>query len=110
MKYVDVILPLPLPGMFTYSVPEGMEGCVVFGKRVLVPLGKSKKYIAMVVKVHQEKPSFKVKPIEQVLDATPTLLDRQYRLWSWISNYYMSPLGDVYNLSLIHISEPTRPY
>ncbi len=100
MKYVDVILPLPLPGMFTYSVPEGMEGCVVFGKRVLVPLGKSKKYIAMVVKVHQEKPSFKVKPIEQVLDATPTLLDRQYRLWSWISNYYMSPLGDVYNAAM----------
>lgn len=100
MKYVDVILPLPLPGMFTYSVPEGMERCVVFGKRVLVPLGKSKKYIAMVVKVHQEKPSFKVKPIEQVLDATPTLLDRQYRLWSWISNYYMSPLGDVYNAAM----------
>lgn len=100
MKYVDVILPLPLPGMFTYSVPEGMEGCVAFGKRVLVPLGKSKKYIAMVVKVHQEKPSFKVKPIEQVLDATPTLLDRQYRLWSWISNYYMSPLGDVYNAAM----------
>ena len=100
MKYVDVILPLPLPGMFTYSGPEGMEGCVVFGKRVLVPLGKSKKYIAMVVKVHQEKPSFKVKPIEQVLDATPTLLDRQYRLWSWISNYYMSPLGDVYNAAM----------
>lgn len=100
MKYVDVILPLPLPGMFTYSVPEGMEWCVVFGKRVLVPLGKSKKYIAMVVKVHQEKPSFKVKAIEQVLDATPTLLDRQYRLWSWISNYYMSPLGDVYNAAM----------
>ena len=100
MKYVDVILPLPLPGMFTYSVPEGMEECVVFGKRVLVPLGKSMKYIAMVVKVHQEKPSFKVKPIEQVLDATPTLLDRQYRLWSWISNYYMSPLGDVYNAAM----------
>ena len=100
MKYVDVILPLPLPGMFTYSVPEGMEGHVAFGKRVLVPLGKSKKYIAMVVKVHQEKPSFKVKPIEQVLDATPTLLDRQYRLWSWISNYYMSPLGDVYNAAM----------
>lgn len=100
MKYVDVILPLPLPGMFTYSVLEGMEGCVVFGKRVLVPLGKSKKYIAMVVKVHQEKPSFKIKPIEQVLDATPTLLDRQYRLWSWISNYYMSPLGDVYNAAM----------
>ena len=100
MKYVDVILPLPLPGMFTYSVPEGMEGYVVFGKRVLVPLGKSKKYIAMVVKAHDEKPAFEVKPIEQVLDATPTLLDRQYRLWSWISNYYMASLGDVYNAAM----------
>lgn len=97
MKYVDVILPLPLPGLFTYSVPEGMEGRVVFGKRLLVPLGRSKKYIGMAVKMHDEKPAFEVKPIEQVLDEKPVLLDRQYRLWSWISDYYMSPLGDVYN-------------
>ena len=97
MKYVDVILPLPLPGLFTYSVPDGMEGRVVFGKRLLVPLGRSKKYIGMAVKMHDEKPAFEVKPIEQVLDENPVLLERQYRLWSWISDYYMSPLGDVYN-------------
>ena len=97
MKYVDVILPLPLPGLFTYSIPQGMEGKVVFGKRLLVPLGKSKKYIAMAVRVHDVKPDFDVKPIEQVLDVEPMLLDKQYRLWTWISEYYMSPLGDVYN-------------
>lgn len=97
MRYVDVILPLPLPGLFTYSIPEGMEGKVVFGKRLLVPLGKSKKYIAMAVKTHDVKPAFGVKPIEQVLDEEPTLLPQQYRLWSWIGEYYMSPLGDVYN-------------
>ena len=97
MKYVDVILPLPLPGLFTYSVPDGMEGRGVFGKRLLVPLGRSKKYIGMAVKTHDEKPAFEVKPIEQVLDENPVLLERQYRLWSWISDYYMSPLGDVYN-------------
>lgn len=97
MKYVDVILPLPLPGLFTYSIPKGMEGKVVFGKRLLVPLGKSKKYIAMAVKTHDVKPAFGVKPIEQVLDEEPTLLPQQYRLWSWIGKYYMSPLGDVYN-------------
>ena len=97
MKYVDVILPLPLPGLFTYSIPAGMEGKVVFGKRLLVPLGKSKKYIAMAVRLHDVKPDFDVKPIEQVLDAEPALLDKQYRLWTWISEYYMSPLGDVYN-------------
>ena len=97
MKYVDVILPLPLPGLFTYSIPAGMEGKVVFGKRLLVPLGKSKKYIAMAVRVHDVKPDFDVKPIEQVLDAEQALLDKQYRLWTWICEYYMSPLGDVYN-------------
>ena len=97
MKYVDVILPLPLPGLFTYSVPQGMEGNVKFGKRLLVPLGRSKKYIAMAVKTYDVKPAFDVKPIEQVLDAEPSLLPQQYRLWSWISEYYMSPLGDVYN-------------
>ena len=97
MKYVDVILPLPLPGLFTYSIPKEMEGEIVFGKRLLVPLGKSKKYIAMAVKVHETKPDFEIKSIEQILDKEPSLLDRQYHLWSWISEYYMAPLGDVYN-------------
>ena len=100
MRYVDVILPLPLDGTFTYSIPEGMEEKVVAGMRVLVPLGKSKKYIAMVADVHSEKPDFNCKPIEAVLDSCPSLLPQQYRLWQWISDYYMSPLGDVYNAAM----------
>lgn len=100
MRYVDVIVPLPLPGMFTYSVPDGMEGDVVFGKRLLVPFGKSKKYVAMTVNVHDNRPEFECKPIEQVLDASPVLLAEQFRLWQWISEYYMSSLGDVYNAAL----------
>ncbi len=97
MRYVDVIVPLPLPGMFTYSVPDGMEGEVVFGKRLLVPFGTSKKYVAMAVKVHDDQPEFECKPVEQVLDSSPILLDEQFRLWQWISEYYLSPLGDVFN-------------
>ncbi len=97
MRYVDVIVPLPLPGMFTYSVPDGMEGDIVFGKRLLVPFGTSKKYVAMAVKVHDDQPEFECKPVEQVLDSNPILLDEQFRLWQWISEYYLSPLGDVFN-------------
>ncbi len=97
MRYVDVIVPLPLPGMFTYSVPDGMEGEIVFGKRLLVPFGTSKKYVAMAVKVHDDQPEFECKPVEQVLDSSPILLDEQFRLWQWISEYYLSPLGDVFN-------------
>ena len=100
MRYVDVILPLPLDGTFTYSIPEGMEEKVVPNMRVLVPLGKSKKYIAMVTDVHSEKPDFSCKPIEAVLDKYPSLLPQQMRLWKWISDYYMSPLGDVFGAAM----------
>ena len=100
MRYVDVILPLPLDGTFTYSIPEGMEEKVVPNMRVLVPLGKSKKYIAMVTDVHSEKPDFSCKPIEAVLDKYPSLLPQQMRLWQWISDYYMSPLGDVFGAAM----------
>lgn len=100
MKYVDVILPLPLDGTFTYSVPDGMEGKVVPGVRLLVPLGKSKKYIAMATQLHDDKPAFSCKPVEAVLDNTPSLLPQQMRLWQWIGYYYMAPLGDVYNAAM----------
>lgn len=100
MKYVDVILPLPLDGTFTYSVPDGMEGKVVPGVRLLVPLGKSKKYIAMATRLHDDKPAFSCKPVEAVLDNTPSLLPQQMRLWHWIGYYYMAPLGDVYNAAM----------
>lgn len=100
MKYVDVILPLPLDGTFTYSVPDGMEGKVVPGVRLLVPLGKSKKYIAMATRLHDDKPAFSCKTIEAVLDSTPSLLPQQMRLWQWIGYYYMAPLGDVYNAAM----------
>jgi primosomal protein N' (replication factor Y) len=58
MKYVDVILPLPLEGTFTYSLPEDFVDSVAQGVRVLVPLGRSKKYIALVDHIHENKPEF----------------------------------------------------
>lgn len=100
MHYVDVILPLPLEGTFTYSVPEPMVAQVRMGVRVLVPLGRSKTYTAMAVRLHSEKPEFETRPIIQVIDAEPVLIERQLRLWQWISTYYMSPIGDVFKAAL----------
>lgn len=100
MHYVDVILPLPLEGTFTYSVPEPMVAQVRMGVRVLVPLGRSKTYTAMAVQLHSEKPEFETRPIIQVIDAEPVLIKQQLRLWQWISTYYMSPIGDVFKAAL----------
>ena len=100
MHYVDVILPLPLEGTFTYSVPEPMVAQVRMGVRVLVPLGRSKTYTVMAVRLHSEKPEFETRPIIQVIDAEPVLIEQQLHLWQWISTYYMSPIGDVFKAAL----------
>ena len=99
LHYADLILPVPLQGLFTYAVPEGMS--VRVGMRVLVTFGRSKTYLGIVAKVHDVKPEgYQVKPIAQVMDEEPIVTERQLQLWQWISDYYLSPIGDVYKAAL----------
>ena len=101
MNYVDCILPLGLEGLFTYSVPEGLEPRVKPFTRLLVPLGKSKRYTALAVRIHDEKPEgVEVKAIIDVLDDMPVLLPSQYELWRWMAEYYICPIGDVYRAAM----------
>ncbi len=95
--FTDIILPLPLDGVFTYSVPQSLEGQVKRGVRVLVPLGRNKTYVGIISEVHDKKPEgYQTKDILQVLDSSPILLDAQLHLWQWIADYYMSPIGEVF--------------
>ena len=99
MMYADVILPVPLQGLFTYAVPEGMT--VGEGMRVLVGFGRSKTYIGLVARVHHVKPQgYEVKPIQQQIDQQPMVTPQQLQLWHWISDYYLSPIGEVYKTAL----------
>ena len=99
MQYADLILPVPLHGVFTYAVPEGMT--VGVGCRVLVTFGRNKTYLGIVVRLHHQKPEgYEVKPILQVMDTAPIVTEQQLKLWQWISDYYLSPIGDVYKAAL----------
>lgn len=100
MMYVDIILPLPLEGLFTYSVPVISEDKVGEGRRVLVPFGKSKTCIGLIAKVHREKPEFAVKDIKTVIDDDKVVTEGQTKLWKWMAEYYMSPVGEVLNAAL----------
>jgi primosomal protein N' (replication factor Y) len=101
MNCADIILPLPLYGLFTYSIPDGMEKNVALGLRVLVPFGKNKTYVGIVARVHDNPPTaYTIKPISAVIDSQPILLPQQFRLWNWISDYYLSPIGEVYKAAL----------
>ncbi len=100
-KFADVILPLPLPGTFTYSVPQEFNGTIVPGCRVTVPLGKNKSYTALVSELHDNEPEgYAVKPIKEVLDETPIVLESQIKLWEWISRYYLCSMGDIYKAAI----------
>ena len=99
--FVDVILPVPLDGFFTYSVPSSANEQVEVGKRVLVPFGRNKTYVGIIASMHHQQPEgYQTKDILQVLDSTPMLLGNQLRLWQWIADYYMSPIGEVFKAAL----------
>ena len=99
--YADIILPLPLDGYFTYAVPAELQSQCRVGVRVMVPFGRSKTYVGVVARLHDTKPTgYQVKSILQVLDLEPILLPAQLKLWQWIADYYMSPIGDVYKAAL----------
>lgn len=112
MTYANIILPLPLDGYFTYGVLDALASRVQNGMRVTVPLGKSKTYVGIVAEypvdvpkpaeevAQQGKKKIEYKNIADVLDDTPILLPQQLRLWKWIADYYMSPIGDVYKAAL----------
>ncbi|MCI7313752.1 MAG: primosomal protein N' [Prevotella sp.] len=103
MKYIQAILPLPLEGTFTYSVPQDLEDKIKVGMRVVVPCGQKKTYTALCVEVTDKKPNIGVKNIKciySVLDDMPMLLPQQLKLWQWMADYYMCPLGDIYKAAL----------
>jgi primosomal protein N' (replication factor Y) len=92
---------VPLDGFFTYSVPSSANEQVEVGKRVLVPFGRNKTYVGIIASKHHQQPEgYQTKDILQVLDSTPMLLGNQLRLWQWIADYYMSPIGEVFKAAL----------
>ncbi len=94
--FVDVLLPLPLPGTFTYRVPFALNDAVQAGQRVSVQFGPRKVYAGLIVKIHQQPPQKGIpKYILSVLDSRPVVNDFQLRFWQWIAGYYMSTLGEV---------------
>lgn len=99
-RYADVILPVPVGGVFTYSLPPAFAADVIIGSRLIVPFGSKKFYSAVVYRLHDDKPLFETKEALELLDAAPVVLESQFSLWRWIADYYMCTLGEVYKAAL----------
>ncbi|MCH5169057.1 MAG: primosomal protein N' [Prevotellaceae bacterium] len=98
--YIDVILPLPLQETFTYELPLQLGTFPQVGSRVVVPLGNSKVYMGIVVRLHDEEPPYATKQILDIPDEPPVVLPAQLQFWRWVSDYYFCSMGDVYKAAL----------
>ncbi len=98
--FIDVLLPIPLKQSFTYQVNQEQAATLQTGMRVAVPFGKSKIYTGIVLRVHQQTPEYKTKPIDQILDESPIITLTQLKHWQWIASYYMCTFGEVLRAAL----------
>lgn len=105
MAYANIVLPVPLDAQFSYIVPDALADKVQVGMRVVVPFGKTKTYVGIVSLYPAPEPANSVdekgkkitfKEILSIFEPMPILVPEQLKLWQWMSNYYMTPIGDVY--------------
>ncbi|WP_294215234.1 primosomal protein N' [uncultured Chryseobacterium sp.] len=100
MQYAQIILPLNLKGSFTYTVPEELIPQIQEGMRVLVPFRGKKIYTGIVFELHQNQPEgFLAKDIISILDEQPIVPEAQLKFWSWLSDYYLCGLGEIYRFA-----------
>ena len=99
--FAQVILPLPVPGSFTYRIPFEMNDWIFVGQRVLVQFGTRKVHSALVLEVHERIPAeYQPKYVLGILDEKPIVNDLQLKFWEWMAHYYISHLGEVMNAAL----------
>jgi primosomal protein N' (replication factor Y) len=99
--YIDVVLPIPLERLFTYSVSADQVEELALGMRVAVPFGKTRIYTALVMGIHSEAPqAYEAKSVHQILDKAPLVSETQLAHWEWIASYYMCTLGEVFRTAV----------
>lgn len=94
-KFVEVMIPLAVSGVYTYSVPEEWQKDVAIGKRTIVSFGAKKLYTGLITAIKSKSDFKAVKPILEIIDDAPLLSALHLSFWSWMSEYYQCSLGEV---------------
>ncbi len=99
--FVDVLLPVPIPKLFTYRVPFELNELVGIGHRVIVQFGKKKIITGVVASIHKNPPKvYQAKYIIDLLDNEPIMNEKQLGFYEWIAGYYMTTMGEALNVGM----------
>ncbi|ADY52310.1 primosomal protein N' [Pseudopedobacter saltans DSM 12145] len=99
--FVEVLLPLSIPKLYTYRVPFNLNEEAAVGKRCVVQFGKSKMYTAIIAAISKQAPlGYEAKYLIDIIDDKPVVYQRQLKLWNWIAEYYLCYAGEVMSAAL----------
>lgn len=98
--FAEVLLPIPVPGTFTYRVPYTLNDAIRVGQRVVVQFGKTKIMSGLVIALTDQVPQTEVKFLTDILDDQPLINTTQLKFWDWIKSYYLCHLGEVMQSAL----------
>jgi len=97
-RYAQVVPLQAIRQVFTYSVPDDLAAAAV-GVRAIIPFGR-KLVTGVIVGFTDETPTQKLKPLWDVLDASPIWTKEYLDFTSWIAEYYFAPWGEVLRAAL----------
>ncbi|GJM22006.1 MAG: primosomal protein N' [Planctomycetota bacterium] len=99
--YARVAPPIPVEGLFSYSVPERLAEGLVPGMRVTVPFG-AQKLSAMVVAVDDQAPpkGVRARPLIGVVEPEPVVGADLLALSAWVASRTGCSLGEALDATL----------
>ena len=99
--FAEIILPVPIPKLFTYRIPAALNEIVKTGQRVIVQFGQKKILTGIIANLHQQPPTdYEAKYILEIIDENEVIGPRQFSLYQWMADYYMCTPGEVINAAL----------
>ncbi|MCS6836380.1 MAG: primosomal protein N' [Anaerolineae bacterium] len=92
MNYAAVALNIPLNRSFDYAIPPHLTEAIQLGSLVLVPFGPSTQ-LGLVLETRPHTALQQTKAILELRDPKPMLTPIQLALGRWLSEAYLTPIG-----------------
>ncbi len=93
-KFADICVPIPVRGLFTYSVPEDISEIVLPGVRVFIRFG-GRRMTGVVFRLKDETDLEKVEPILDVVDEEPFFSPKDLEFIEEAARHYGASLGEM---------------
>lgn len=99
--FVQVILPVPVPKLFTYRVPYEFNNLIKAGQRIVVPFGQRNVLTGVIKKIEHTPPAdFEARMLLDVLEDVPAFNNQMLQFLDWLGSYYMANPGDILSVAL----------